>query len=182
MIRSSTSIHSVLITQTSPDSLGVSQALLLGIVVIVVFGISVFATGFTAKKLDIFDATYGKALWAAVLKNAIFWGTAYLLNTFVPSPPREAVLILAATVVPIVIYKLVFEATLTQAILIWIAVLLVELVVGFALVYSALAAGAILDERFDLDVTASVALPGGQSATVLRELSQCPLELRPNPS
>ncbi|UCG86735.1 MAG: hypothetical protein JSW71_23040 [Gemmatimonadota bacterium] len=139
-------------TQVTPPPLGVSQSLLLGIAVIALFGVEVFATGLAAKKLDVFDANYGKALWAAVLKNGILAGAAYLLSRYVPESHRIPALILVGTLAPIVVYKLVFESTIAQAVLIWIAVLLVVSVAGIALVYGALSLGATLDERFDLVV------------------------------
>lgn len=153
-------------TQDTPVALGISQALLLGIVLIAVFGVEVFATGLVAKKLAVFDANYGKALWAAVLKNGIFAGASYLLDRYVPDAPRIAVLIPLATVAPIIIYKLVFESTVAQAALIWILVLLVEGVVAFVLVYAAMSLGATLDERFDL-ATESGSLTIAVSATCI---------------
>lgn len=150
MIRPLESPCLLIMTQTAPVSLSVSQYLLLSIGVIAVFGVEVFATGLVAKKLRIFDANYGKALWAAVLKNGILGIVAYLLSRYTPDAPRLPVLFLVGTVAPITIYKLVFESTIAQATLIWIFVLLIESVAGTALVYAALSIGAILDERFNL--------------------------------
>jgi hypothetical protein len=65
MIRSPGPESLNLTTQADPLTLGVSQYLLLSIAVIAIFGIEVVATGYVAKQSDIFDANYGKALWAA---------------------------------------------------------------------------------------------------------------------
>jgi hypothetical protein len=138
--------------------------LLLSIAVIAVFGVAVFATGFVAKKLDIFDANYGKALWAALLKNGIFWGAAYLLSRYIPMAPRELVLVLA------------------QATLIWISVLLVELVVGFTLVYIALAVGANLDQRFDLAIVSGAPVATLANPRVARSSSSRSLLRNPIPT
>jgi hypothetical protein len=47
----------------------VSQALLLGIALVLLFPISVYSTGYAAKKLNVLDACYTEALWATVFKN-----------------------------------------------------------------------------------------------------------------
>ena len=47
----------------------VSQGLLLGIAFVLLFAVSIFATGLTAKKLVFPGVTYTEALWATVFKN-----------------------------------------------------------------------------------------------------------------
>jgi hypothetical protein len=96
--------------------------------------------------------------------------------------PRELVLVLAGTVAPIIIYKLVFEATLAQATLIWISVLLVELVVGFTLVYIALAVGANLDQRFDLAIVSGAPVATLANPRVARSSSSRSLLRNPIPT
>ncbi|UCD25207.1 MAG: hypothetical protein JSW51_04600 [Gemmatimonadota bacterium] len=161
MMRSSDYLYTLIVTQTEQVSLGISQSLLLGIAVIAIFGIEVFATGFVAKRLDIFDANYGKALWAALLKNGISLALAYLFGRYISDAQRIPVLMIVGVIAPIIVYKLVFESTFAQAGLIWIAVLLVELLLGVALVYGALSIGASLDERFDL-----VTHPSGSTVAI----------------
>jgi hypothetical protein len=136
--------------EVSPEPF--SQYLLIRIAVIAVFGTEVLATGLAAKRLGVFDANYGKALGSAILKNAVFWSAAYVLVNYIPSFPHVPFLVLLGACAPIAIYKLVFDCTMSQAVLIWIAVLVVELVAGFLLVYGAIALGAHLDERFDLAI------------------------------
>jgi hypothetical protein len=128
----------------------VTQGLLLLIAIIAIFGVEVYATGFVAKKLDIFDANYGKALWAALLKNVLFGAAAYLLNNYLMQVPEVPTLVLVGAVTPVVVYKLVFQSTVGQAIKLWIAVLVVEVAVGFALVYGAMSLGAWLNQKFNL--------------------------------
>ncbi len=137
-------------TQAEAPPVTVSQGLLLLIALIAIFGVEVYATGFVAKKLDIFDANYGKALWAALLKNVIFGTAAYLLNNYLMQVPEVPSLVLVGAVTPVVVYKLVFQSTVGQAIKLWIAVLVVEVAVGFALVYGAMSLGAWLNQKFSL--------------------------------
>ena len=136
-------------TQAEDPPVTASQGLLLLIALIALFGVEVYATGFVAKKLDIFDANYGKALWAALLKNVIFGAAAYLPSTYFVIPELPALILLGA-VTPVVVYKLVFQSTVRQAVLLWIAVLLVVLVVGFALALGAMSLGAWLNQKFNL--------------------------------
>lgn len=130
-------------------ALSVSQVLLLLIVVILMFGVSIFTTGFVAKRLDVFDADYTKAAWATVFKNvgAVACAAAY---GYVERFPVLFLLIIAVFV-PILVYKLVFAATVVQAIIIWIAVVIVEVVVGAILVGLALALGGWLDEKYGVE-------------------------------
>jgi len=180
MIRSSHTVYSLITIQADPVSLGISQYLLVSIAAIAIFGIEVFATGFVAKKLGVFDVNYGRALWAALLKNGIFLLLAYVLNPYIPEAQLIPVLILVGTLAPITVYKFVFESTLVQAVLIWIVVLLVECVAGVALVYGALSVGASLDERFNLVIGHRSQL-AGLTGLFVAPTTACQLQLESPP-
>ena len=136
----------------SPVSLSptvtISQGLLLGIAVIALFGLQVFVTGLTAKKLCVFDVGYARALWASVVVNASSIPCQWLVLQI--SGFAQIVPILLAVAVPVVIYKLVFTCTLKQAVLIWVVVLTVGALAGVALVLGALWTGSWLDVKFNL--------------------------------
>lgn len=141
---------SLAVVQADSFEPSVSQTLLLGIAVIAIFGLEVFTTGFVARKLRIEDASYGRALWASVLKNVTVAVLAYLSGRYVGAISPEVGLLVLGAVVPMVMYKLVFESTLGQAVLIWIAVLAIDMIAAVSLLYGALTIGERLDRRFRL--------------------------------
>jgi len=142
---------SAVAAQATEAPVSLSQSLLLSIAVILLFAVQVYTTGFTAKKVEVFDVSYGRALWAAVLVNVSSILIQAILVELLGLPQLLAVLVLI--VAPVFIFKLVFTSTFRQAILIWVAVLAVGVVAGIALVAVALSLGSWLDTRFDLPTT-----------------------------
>ena len=145
------------LAQEEAVDVSLSQALLIGIAYILIFGISVFTAGLTAKRLDIFDVGYSQALWATVFKNVGSLGGVALLGG-VPAIPVGPVLILVVAVLPIIVYRLVFQSTLLQAVIVWIVVLAAEVIAALVLVTAAMALGAWLDSKFDMPLQASRSL------------------------
>jgi hypothetical protein len=135
--------------QEETADVSLTQALLLGVVYALLFGISVLITGWIARRLKIVDAGYGQALWATVFKNIGSVGGVTLLSG-VAGLPTGPVLAIVVAVLPIIIYKLVFQSTLAQAALIWIVVLVVEAAAAVLLVLAALGLGAWLDSKLDM--------------------------------
>ncbi len=126
-----------------------TQALLLGIVYALLFGITVLTTGLTAKRLKIVDADYAQALWATVFNNIGSVGGVALLSGVAGLPPGP-VLLLVGAVLPVIIYKLVFQATLAQAAVIWVVVLLVVALAAVGLVVAAMSLGAWVESKLDM--------------------------------
>jgi hypothetical protein len=135
--------------QEETADVSLTQALLLGIVYALLFGISVLTTGLTAKRLKIVDADYTQALWATVF-NAIGSTVGAALFGGVVGLPAAPVLFLVGAVLPVIIYKLVFQATWMQAAVIWIVVLLVVAVAAIGLVVAAMSLGAWLESKLDM--------------------------------
>ncbi len=135
--------------QEETADVSLTQALLLGVVYALLFGISVLITGLAARRLNVVDAGYALALWATVFKSIGSVGGVVLLSR-VAGVPTGAVLVVVAAVIPIIVYKLVFQSTWVQAVLIWIVVLLVEAVAAVLLALAAMSLGAWLDSRLDM--------------------------------
>jgi hypothetical protein len=136
------------LVQADSTSISVSQALLLSIALILLFAVQVYTAGITARKLDVFDVSYGRALWATVLVGV---SSIVIQALFVELLAlSQFVMVLALMAVPVLIYRLVFTCTVKQAIVIWIVVVAVGLLAGIALVLGALSLGAWLDSKFDL--------------------------------
>ena len=132
------------LAQAEPE-FSVTQALLLVLAILLIFVTSIVATGFLAKKLSVFDANYGTAAWATVLKYVISAiGVAVMSNYLTVGPATS--LVIVNVLLPIVIYKLVFQSTVVQAVLLWLGVLAVEVVAAVALIFGALSLGAYLDK------------------------------------
>lgn len=138
-------------TQATDPPVSLSQSLLLSIAVIVLFAVQVYTTGFTARKVNVFDMSYGRALWATVLVNVSSILIQAVLVELLGLSQLLAVPVLIAA--PVFVFKLVFTSTVRQAILIWVAVLAVGVLVSIALVAVALSLGSWLDTRFDLPTT-----------------------------
>ncbi len=115
----------------APRPSTILQAIWLGLFIVFVF--SVFASGFTAKKIENLHApSYAKAFGATFMKN-ILGLTALAIFAFYFQAPISLSLAIAAGVVPIIIYKLVFDASWGEATIIWLAALIVEVGVGYLL-------------------------------------------------
>jgi hypothetical protein len=149
----------MILQQADAAPVTVVQALLLLIALLLVFPVSIGATGFMAKKIFDTDEVYIEALWATVFKNVGFLVVAALLGGALGLPPEFA-LIIAGVGLPIVIYKIVSSSTVAQASLIFIGVIVVELVVGSALVAGALLAGSWLDSNYDFATLGGTVLAG----------------------
>ena len=107
-----------------PRASTVVQAVLLGLAITAVF--SIFAAGFTAKKIEnIHNPTYAKAFIATLLKNLMGMAGFFVFGLFFQAPPIVAFGI-AFSVIPITIYKLVFACMWREAALIWLVATLVE--------------------------------------------------------
>jgi hypothetical protein len=137
--------------QSTDPPVSLSQSLLLSIAVILLFAVQVYTTAFTARKVRVFDVSYGRALWATVLVNVSSILIQGVLVELLGLSQLLAVLVLIA--VPVFIFKLVFTSTVRQAALIWVAVLAVGVLAAIALVAVALSLGSWLDTRFDLPTT-----------------------------
>jgi hypothetical protein len=135
--------------QEETADVSLTQALLLGIVYALLFGITVLTTGLTAKRLKIVDADYAQALWATVFNNIGSVGGVALLSGVAGLPPGP-VLLLVGAVLPVIIYKLVFQATLAQAAVIWVVVLLVVALAAVGLVVAAMSLGAWVESKLDM--------------------------------
>ncbi len=106
-----------------PKSSTIVQAILLGLAITGLF--SIFASGFTAKKIGITDATYVKAFGATVLKN-LFGLAGVLVFGLLFQAPEIVAFGIAFSIIPITIYKLVFGCAWGGAVLIWLVATLVE--------------------------------------------------------
>ena len=135
--------------QEETVDVSLTQALLLGIVYALLFGITVLTTGLIAKRLKIDEASYTQALWATVFNSIGSTAGAALLGGLA-GLPAGPVLLLVGAVLPVIIYKLVFQSTWMQAAVIWIVVLLVVAAAGVALVLAAMSLGAWLDSKLDM--------------------------------
>jgi len=124
------------VQQTQPRPSTVLQGVLLGIVILFVF--SVFATGFTAKRINnIHKPTYAKAFLATLLKNITSWAGLATAIFFFQLNPIVA-FFAVATIFPIVVYRLVFASMWREAALIWIVVFAGEFGLGYLLTVSGL--------------------------------------------
>lgn len=118
--------------QQGPDPVAVLQAVLLGLAITFVF--SVFAAGFTAKKINnIHHPTYSKALLATILKNLLGLAGFFVFGLFLDAPVW-VVFGIAFSLIPIAIYKVVFASMWREAALIWIVAFVVELGLGYVLI------------------------------------------------
>ena len=118
---------------TAPE---VSESTILGAVwlaAIIVFVFSVWASGFTAKRINnISNATYAKAFLATFLKGLLSLTGIFMFGLFLKADPIVA-LIIAYSIIPIIIYRIVFASMWREAALVWFVALIVEGVVGYAL-------------------------------------------------
>lgn len=119
--------------EEGPTMSTVIQAIWLGMLIMFVF--SVFAAGFTAKKIENLHApTYSKAVLATLLKNMLALAGFAIFGVFLQAPVIVTWIIVAG-LIPIFVYKMVFSAPMwREAALIWIVALIVEVGVGYVLV------------------------------------------------
>jgi hypothetical protein len=92
----------------------------------ILFFVAVFATGFTAKKINNISAPgYGKALIAQMLIGPLSLAGLMMFGLYFEAPPILA-LAVAYSFIPIIVYKIIFSCMWREAALIWIVVLLVQ--------------------------------------------------------
>ncbi len=117
--------------QSSPRASSILQAIGLGMVIVFVF--SVIGSGFTAKRLENLHApTYSKAFLATMLKNLVGLTAFFLFGLFFQAPWYVAMGV-AWGLVPIFIYKIVFDASFGEATIIWLVATIVEVGVAYLL-------------------------------------------------
>ncbi|KPJ88848.1 MAG: hypothetical protein AMS18_13090 [Gemmatimonas sp. SG8_17] len=123
----------ITVVQQAPRPSSIVQAVWLAFVII--FIVSVFATGFTAKRINnLHNPTYGKAFLAQILIGPFSLAGFMMFGLYLQAPPLVAFLI-AYSIIPIVIYRIVFSCAMwREAGLIWIVVFLVQGAVGYGLV------------------------------------------------
>ena len=104
-----------------------------GLAAIIVFVFSVWASGFTAKRINnISGATYTKAFLATLLKGLLSLAGIFVFGLFLRADPIVA-LVIAYSIIPIAVYRIVFASMWREAALVWFVALIVEGVVGYAL-------------------------------------------------
>jgi hypothetical protein len=119
--------------QEAPRASTIVQAVWLA--AIIVFVVSWIATGFTAKRIEnLHNPTYGKAFLSQILIGP-FSLAAFVMFAFYFQAPLLLAFVVAYSIVPIVIYKIVFGAAMwREAALIWIVVFLIQGALGYGLV------------------------------------------------
>ena len=120
-------------TQGSPRESTIVQAI--GLATIIIFVVSWITTGFTAKRIEnLHNPTYSKAFLAQFLIGPISLAAFVMFGLYFEAPPVVAFLV-AYSIVPIIVYKLVFSCAMwREAALIWIVVFLVQTAVGYGLI------------------------------------------------
>lgn len=113
-----------MIAQAAPQPSTILQAIWLG--TLILFVISVFAAGFTAKKIEnIHNPTYSKAFLALMLIGPFSLAGFMMFGLFFQAPPIVA-LIIGYSIIPIAIYKIVFTSMWSEAAIIWIVTAIVQ--------------------------------------------------------
>ncbi len=131
----STILYALAQAGDSPKPSSIVSSLL--IVVAVTFVISVIVTKVVAKAASVNDATFGKAFLATIFKNMAGWGSLVFLG-LAPGMSPIFTIGFAFALVPILVYKMVFGTEWMQALVIWVAVFVIEVGVGFAVAGPAL--------------------------------------------
>jgi len=117
--------------ESSPRASSIAQAIGLGMVIVFVF--SVIASGFAAKRIENLHApTYSKAFLATMLKNLVGLTAFFVFGLFFQAPWYVAMGV-AWGLVPIFIYKIVFDSSYGEATIIWLVATIVEVGVGYLL-------------------------------------------------
>jgi hypothetical protein len=110
--------------QSGPQPSTVISTIWVGLLVLAVLGVIV--TGFTAKRIEnIHNPTYVKAFVAQFLIGWLSMAAFFMFGLFLQAPPLVAFGI-AASLVPIVVYKTVFGSMWREAALIWLVVTIVQ--------------------------------------------------------
>ena len=122
--------------QSQPSASTIIEAILVGMLIIFVF--SVGSTLFITKKINnISQSTFGRALLATILKNMFFLPT-FLIGLTLKGMPILGALAIAAIVVPMVVYKIVYGCMWREALVVWLVVFVVEAAVAYGLTLAGL--------------------------------------------
>ena len=117
--------------QNQPSPSTILQGIMVGMLIVVVF--SVGSTLFITKKINnISEPTFGKAFLATILKNMFFCPT-FLIGLTLEGMPILGSLAIAAIIVPILVYKIVYGCMWREALVVWLVVFVVEFAVGYGL-------------------------------------------------
>ena len=129
-----TTFFSIVLQDPAFQSSVAAQDLVLGI--LITFLCSAITAGFVAKRLDVREADYSKAVLATFAKN-LFGISALFLGWYLQMH-LIALIVLAGALVPIVVYRLVLGAAWPQAMMIWFVVSVVEVMALFGVVQAGL--------------------------------------------
>ena len=117
--------------QSQPSASTIIQGIMVGMLIIFVF--SVGSTLFITKKINnISEPTFGRALLATILKNMFFFPT-FLIGLTLEGMPILGALAVAAIVVPVLVYKIVYGCMWREALAVWLVVFVVEVAVAYGL-------------------------------------------------
>ncbi len=117
--------------QSQPSPSTILQGIRVGLLIIFVF--SVGSTLFITKKINnISGPTFGRALLATILKNVFFFPT-FLVGLTLEGMPLLGALAIAAIVVPMIVYKIVYGCMWREAFVVWLVVFVVEVAVAYGL-------------------------------------------------
>ncbi len=117
--------------QSQPSASTIMQGIMVGMLIIFVFSIG--STLFITKKINnISEPTFGKALLATILKNMFFLPT-FLVGATLEGMPILGALAIAAIVVPMLVYKIVYGCMWREAVVVWLVVFVVEAAVTYGL-------------------------------------------------
>jgi hypothetical protein len=93
----------------------------------------VITTGVVAKKINnISEPSFSKAFGATFFKNILFW-PGFMMGLYVTQMNPIVVFAAAATLIPLVIYKVVFGSMWREAAVIWLVVSIQEFALGYGL-------------------------------------------------
>ncbi len=117
--------------QSQPSASTIIQGIMVGMLIIFVF--SVGSTLFITKKINnISEPTFGRALLATILKNMFFFPT-FLIGLTLEGMPILGALAVAAIIVPMIVYKIVYGCMWREALAGWLVVFVVEVAVAYGL-------------------------------------------------
>ncbi len=117
--------------QSQPSASTIIQGIMVGMLIIFVF--SVGSTLFITKKINnISEPTFGRALLATILKNMFFFPT-FLIGLTLEGMPILGALAVAAIIVPMIVYKIVYGCMWREALAVWLVVFVVEVAVAYGL-------------------------------------------------
>ena len=117
--------------QSQPSASTIMQGIMVGMLIILVF--SVASTLFITKKINnISEPTLGKAILATILKNMFFLPT-FFIGLTLDGMPILGAFAIAAIIVPMLVYKIVYGCMWREALVVWLVVFVVEVAVGYGL-------------------------------------------------